>query len=336
MNFRLTTMLYLFALVAAGLAAFGAVGCMVAVVGVLMFWSGWFHFSRAGTVGVVLLMALVLLLLPAESRVGEASPSNSCLFNIKHLALTIHNYHDVLGKLPPANGKAGKWKAPQSWRVNILPFMEGQTISNHYNFDEPWNGPTNAKQIMPIRFPACECPVHAAPTHTDYFAITGPNTVWGNGQPCSFDDVADDPANTILLIELANRGVHWSEPKDLTFDEAVQLLTTPLPNDASDGHRIDRGYFNSPVYVRHVGMCDGSCRQLVMPLDREVAVALLTASGGEQVDVRQFEVQPIPQLAHGHPIAIGAFVLLALLPGVPKLRPLVWPSSEPEPAANDE
>lgn len=345
MNFRLTSLLYLFALVAASLAASGPVG-VLAVVGVLLFWAGWLYFPRltrpTWLLWSVVLGVPALLTLPAMQLPRETGTRNSCLNNIKQLLLAIQNYDDTHGQLPPVYGKIDRQKAPQSWRVHLLPFMEGSMVARDYNFDEPWDGPMNKKQLANLSIDTHECIEHASPGETNYFAISGPQTAWGDGDIRTFDDVTDGLSNTIMLIEASGRGVHWSEPKDLTFDEAVELLTSPLPTDDSDGHRIDHGYFFKPTYVRLVALCDGSARALSVPIPRQAAVALLTSSGGEKTDPKWLEYRPAPQLNYSRVGTLLLFSLLAILPAVAAFRPWIWPTittdipTEPEPSPLDK
>ncbi|WP_442483530.1 DUF1559 family PulG-like putative transporter [Aeoliella sp. SH292] len=330
MTFRLTTLLYLFALVAASLAAFGGGLGVTVVCGVIAFWSAAFYLPRPGCLTLfwtaAILLILAALLWPAVSTPREASRRNQCLNNMKQLLLAIQNYHEQVSELPPVAGVGKRGSAPQSWRVHILPFSEGSTIHSHYDYNEPWDGPHNDRNFGMMDWHQFECPEHYAPTETNYFAITGPETAWGDGELRTYKDITDGTSNTILLIEADSRGVHWAEPKDLTFQEAVDLLSTPLPDTATDGHPVIRGYFYKPSFVRNVAMCDGSARALRVPIRREDAIALLTASGADSIDFDLIERHSTPQLDYARVWVFSVFVVLALLPAVPGLRPWIWPT----------
>ncbi|WP_425395609.1 DUF1559 domain-containing protein [Aeoliella sp.] len=338
MNFRLTTILYLFALVAAGLGALGGVGLFV-LVGVLWFWTVALSKPHHGYhlyVAALTLAVLVVLLMPAMEMGRSGARQMRCRNNLRQLALSIHNFHDTNKRFPPAAGPHGQTDHIHSWRMRIVPFVESTLFYDQYDFDKPWDGPKNRQVVGTLPIELYECPEHVHPTETNYFAVTGAETAWGNGEQRSFADVTDGLSNTILLVEASGRETHWAEPKDLSFDEAVELLTTPLRIDGGDGHRVENGYFYKHSYVRNVAMCDGAVHSLRVPVPREAAVALLTAAGGEEIDPEWLEQQSSAELDYGRVWGFSLFVVLALLPGVPKLRPLVWPSSEPEPAANDE
>ncbi len=46
--------------------------------------------------------------------------------HLKQLALAMHNYHDVYHHFPPAVVIGPDGKTPHSWRVELLPFLEGE------------------------------------------------------------------------------------------------------------------------------------------------------------------------------------------------------------------
>jgi hypothetical protein len=127
--------------------------------------------------------------------------------------------------------------------------------------------------------------------------------------------VTDDQSNTILVIEAPSKGVSWAEPKDLSFDEAVEYLTRE-PKAAEAAHVIQKGFFYKPLPVVHVAFVDGSTRALPLPLPQAVAAALLTVDGGEQIDEATLDVNRAAELDYGRCYAVGAFVALAALPGV--------------------
>jgi hypothetical protein len=331
MTFRLTTLMYLFALVAASLAFLGAPGLLLTV-GVMMVWAVLLpepdpmYTRLVAIAGVLLLTAMSLI-----PRVDHPySLPYQCQTNLKQLGRAILNFHEVRQTLPTGVDRRAINGDRHSWRVQVLPFVEADHYYLKFNFDEPWDSPSNRKLLTQQQIGLLSCPSHSQSSHTNYFAITGPQTAWGEGDPRSFDDITDGTSNTILLIEATGRGIHWAEPKDLSFDEAIDLLTKPVLEDGSDGHRVDEGRFYKPSYVRHVAMCDSSVRAFHIPIPREDAIALLTANGGESVDVDLIERYSTPQLDYARVWAFSVFVVLALLPAVPSLRPWIWPHRRPK------
>lgn len=245
---------------------------------------------------------------------------------MKQLSLALLNYEATHGSFPPASGLTATTSTPHSWRVHILPFLEGNVIAEQYDYNQAWNGPQNKSLVSNLVCEEYQCPMHMTVAQTNYFAITGTQTAWGDGSELrKLRDITDGTSNTILLVEAADRGVHWAEPKDLSFDEAMKLLTTPVPFSVSDGHLVDHGYFYKPGFVRHVALCDGSCRALQVPIPREAAIALLTANRGEAIDQAWLENYSRPQLDYGRVWGFALFVVIALLPGIPAVRKQIWP-----------
>lgn len=272
-----------------------------------------------------------LVLFPAVQRPRETGNAPSCLHHLKYLALAIHNYHEIHGELPPALGVRNETTPEHSWRARVMYLLEG---SHYFTYDprQSWDAPANMQGAMPLPSSEMQCPDHGTGTDTNYFAIVGTQTAWGDGAPLKISSITDGTSNTILIVEAAGRGIHWAEPRDLSFDEAVILLATPLDEHSDDGHRVEEGYFYKPSYRRNVAFCDGHVESLRMPLAREAAIALLTANGGETVDPEWLESGARPQLDFGRIWAFSAFVVLALLPGIRPLRPWIWPIARHPPS----
>src|SRR5437763_1550588 len=58
-------------------------------------------------------------------------------------------------------------------------------------------------------------------------AVVGPETVCPGHATVSEKDVTDGPGMTILLVENQGAGVHWMEPRDLSFAEMDFAVNSP-------------------------------------------------------------------------------------------------------------
>ncbi|MGH7140262.1 MAG: DUF1559 domain-containing protein, partial [Pirellulales bacterium] len=187
---------------------------------------------------LVVPILIIALLLPAVQAAREAARRNQCNNNLKQIGLAMYNYHDVWGSFPPAYLADENGRPMHSWRVLILPYMEQKALYDRYNFDEPWDGPNNS-QLAAMMPPAYGCPSDAAGgpagTTTSYAAVTGPGTLFDADLTSSFATVTDGTSNTLMVVEAANAGIHWMEPRDLDIDQ-MTLTINGSPTDISSHH----------------------------------------------------------------------------------------------------
>jgi len=193
--------------------------------------------SSTGTVIVVALVAglgimivcggVVALLLPSLDTPREASRRMQCSNNLKQIGLAMHNYHEVYKTLPPAVIADEEGKPIRSWRVLILPFMEQQPLYQRYDFNEPWDAPEN-QFAVDTALPVYVCPSDpastATPTDTSYFVLTGPGTIFEDGESPGFANILDGTSNTVMAVEMRGAGINWCEPKDLDIAEFVAMF----------------------------------------------------------------------------------------------------------------
>lgn len=314
MSFRLWMIFYAFALLAAAMATFGMWGIAATFV-VAVFW-GVIYPSRheVSLVGcLVIISAIILiiaLLLPAVHSVRALSRVTQCEYNLKNIAMALLNHESQHGTLPPASQKDST-ALKNSWRVSILPELECADLYEKLDLSKSWDDRAN-QAVTSVGIMVFQCPNHGIGSTTDYFAIVGPQTAWPESGSRSIREIKDGPANTILLVEAGGRGVQWAEPRDLTFEEAVELLSQP-PSE-NDGHLVENGFFYKPRIVRNVAFADGHVASINMPLDRELAAALLTVDGSEDIDLAAMDAATQPQLNYAKCYSLGLFVILSLLP----------------------
>jgi hypothetical protein len=230
----------------------------------------------------VFLLVSPLIGVPCLSTVFDswghqtASRRSQCSFNLKQIGLALHNYHDKFGCFPPAYVADENGRLIHSWRVLILPFLEQTPLYNAYRFDEPWDGPNNKKLADTILY-VYNCPsddhggTPNASTMTNYVAIVGPETAWPGTSTTTIRDLSDGTASTLLVVEVANSGIHWMEPRDL---HVLQMAPTI---NAKSGQGISS---------RHTGcacvlFADGSTRYIPDSLSADDLRALLTAHAGD-------------------------------------------------------
>jgi prepilin-type processing-associated H-X9-DG protein len=166
-----------------------------------------------------------------------------------------------------------------SWRVLILPFLEQQSLSDRYDFDEPWDSPKN-RMVTDTMLNIFQCPSaqRTGPTETNYVMIVGPETVGFENSAVGIEDITDGMSSTIMVIETADSGIQWAEPRDLNLDE----LNLQINDGSGEGIRS-----------RHSGgvnaaFCDGSVHFLYDSLDAETLRRLINRKDGKPVDYSGF------------------------------------------------
>ena len=255
---------------------------------------------------------------------------------MRQLGMALHNYHNTHGKFPPAYVTGPDGKPWHSWRLLILPYVEGENLYKAYSFDEPWDGPNNRKlwALMPEIFlcPGCarattlgliECPSNC----TNYVAIVGPQTAWPGDTGKKIDDIQDGAANTLLLVE-AIEPICWMEPRDLPYEQALELLTT----NKKPGHlSTSDGFFAASTYSFGLNAIysDAHVAWLPLGMEEEAASALLTSAGRELLNEDKDWYRHTDHNSYHHIVtkihwsniySLTLFAILSLLPILKKTR----------------
>jgi hypothetical protein len=331
MSLRLSHLFWIISVFAVAMANFGNVGLLVAI-GAVLFWAAIENRKAVGVFGwlIVLgiLLVIVAMLIPPLDMAREAARQATC--QPAQLALALHNYDELHGALPAAHSRASASAPPQSWRVSALAMWDNPNLNPvlaTYRSNERWDSANNLKIAqLPLYCDYFGCPSHPPNSPQEavarYFAIVDPRTAWPPDRGLALSEIKDDPDQTLLLIEFAGRDVPWSKPEDLSFDEAIAILTDE--STASATHRLPQpyAYFYKNAHGRgiNVAFASGRTAFLPLPITRELATALLTVNGGEAIDNGDLKHRASLQLHYAHCYAFAAFIALALLPLVRVFR----------------
>jgi prepilin-type processing-associated H-X9-DG protein len=210
--------------------------------------------------------ALERVLKPTLTQTREAAARAQSQNNLKQMALAIHKYHDVYKAFPPQASVAKK-KPLLSWRVHILPFIEGDALYRAFKLDEPWDSPHNKALIA--QMPA----VYRSPLAADvragktvYLAPFGPNMIFSGPKKTQMRNVLDGLSNTIMLVEAdESRAVYWTQPEDLKIDRDDPLA----------------GLLRKGAKGFNVAFGDGSVRFVSSRVDPQVLFSMFTMNQGE-------------------------------------------------------
>ena len=79
---------------------------------------------------IAVICLAIAILLPAVPAARETARRAQCTNNLRQIGLAMHEYHDLLGSLPPGT-KGCCWG---TWILFILPYIEQETLYNAWNF----------------------------------------------------------------------------------------------------------------------------------------------------------------------------------------------------------
>jgi prepilin-type N-terminal cleavage/methylation domain-containing protein/prepilin-type processing-associated H-X9-DG protein len=95
---------------------------------------------------IAIISVLIALLLPAVQAAREAARRSQCVNNVKQLALSVANYTDTVGALPPSASADATGPTTQnnhSMKLRMLLYLEQVAAYNATNQTLPFDDPTN-------------------------------------------------------------------------------------------------------------------------------------------------------------------------------------------------
>ncbi len=224
--------------------------------------------------GGCVILLLAALLFPAFQAAGDARRKATCQANLRQIGAALLSYEADHGSFPPAYVTDANGTPMHSWRVLILPYLGEDLLYEQYDFDEPWDGPSNI--TLTNRMPACfGCPSdpQTASQETSYMVIVGPRTVFPGAEAAGRGQCRDGPGVTLCVVEVANSSVVWTEPVDLNAEKMLFEITAGGMQEMGSKHP---GGANSLF-------CDGSVLFLPDTTSAEELEALSTRDGRENV-----------------------------------------------------
>ena len=219
-------------------------------------------------VGVVVVLFLIALLLPAQRGTRPAARRMQCTNNLKQIALALLNYEEVYHALPPACTFAEQGNPLHSWRTLILPYIEQQALYDKIDLSKPWNDPAN-QWAREKEVPAYSCPSVEMPGgNTTYLAVVSPGSCLQSDKARRLSEVTDEHRLTIVVVEADYRhSVPWMEPVDMdedTFLERVAANRGPHPT------------------IFNVVFLDGEVRGLNRDISAASLKALVSIAGNDE------------------------------------------------------
>jgi prepilin-type processing-associated H-X9-DG protein len=284
-QFRLRTLLLLFVVLASSLAVFGAWGIVVfgLVVGLAIYIQKTDALPSLAYFAIVVLClaCLIALVVPASKSVRDAARRAHCASQVQQIARALQAYYQANGCFPPAYIADKNGKPMHSWRLLILPYLGYDDLYKAYDFSQPWDGPKNKRisATLPTVY-ACPCDPNAraaGAAQTSYVAVVGPSAAWVGEKPrIAPVDFPGGTSNTIMVVEVANSGIDWAEPRDLSPDTLgmVKDKSSAMVPSSKHDRRANFFFGNQEFFFTYekfffiydygvnVAMADGSVQHL--------------------------------------------------------------------------
>jgi Protein of unknown function (DUF1559) len=153
-----------------------------------------------------------------KADAAKAEAQRHATKNLMHLALAMHEYHDAHGTFPPSALVSKDGKALLSWRVLLLPHLDGAALFQEFKLAEPWDSAHNIKLLA--KMPKVFTPTWGdkkEPGMTPWQVFHGPGAGFEGTKGLRIPDFQDGTSNTILVVE-GGQMVPWTKPADLLYD----------------------------------------------------------------------------------------------------------------------
>ena len=263
---------------------------------------------------LTIITAIIQLGLPAWESAYRNKHTKRSRNQLTAVAKAINAYHVTHGQFPPACVRDDNGRPMHSWRVLILPELGYQDLYDTYRFDEPWNSPHNRSLLksVPDEYWCYMMPAGFGNGITTFVAIVGQETMWPEGRNMKSADIHDGVGQTIMIGEVSpHLGIEWLEPRDISFEKAAlgfHRASRPIQggtvNKLLAAHRSPVNELDG-TRVAQVVTADGRVQKLPEDLPPDTIRALLTASGGEPIDIDAIVVKP--------PSKVGKIISAVLL-----------------------
>jgi prepilin-type N-terminal cleavage/methylation domain-containing protein/prepilin-type processing-associated H-X9-DG protein len=193
---------------------------------------------------VGIIAVLIALLLPAIQSAREQARHAQCTNNLVQMGIALGNYASTHTVLPPGvvNDKGPIFNLPQGyhygWAVQILPYIGQDNIYRRFNFREGVYAASNFT-ARDVHLSLFTCPsvrrsasINYAGCHHDAeapIAADNHGVLYLNSH-VRFDDIADGPAQTILLGETGSNDLAllgWASGTRTTLRNTGNPLNGP-------------------------------------------------------------------------------------------------------------
>ncbi len=231
--------------------------------------------------GLLVLLVVIALLLPATRNARPAAYKNACRNQLKQIGLALQNYYDDHGSYPPAYTVDAAGKPLHSWRTLLLPYLEQEALYKQIDLTKPWDDPVNAAAFKTV-VGAYDCPAATFDSEmqrTTYLAVVTPQSCLRGGKSATKQEIADGLDKTVVVIEVPeNHAVLWMSPQDADEATFVDVLREVNP-DPEPAKRLQWTHMGG---IGHALFADGHIEE-TSSTDKTAAErrSMITIAGGD-------------------------------------------------------
>ncbi len=184
---------------------------------------------------IAIIAVLIALLLPAVQAAREAARRSQCVNNLKQLGLSMQNFHDAMGTLPP-----GAVNSPaQGWPFFVLGYLEQVSMQNALNINAPYYDARNST-VTQATINVFNCPSDPnsglfyyskfLPRKKGSYAVNWGNSHYDQGLPNPFTG----PMGTVVPIRgpfrvtVPSKGINAFSFRDITDGTSNTMQTSEL------------------------------------------------------------------------------------------------------------
>ncbi|MAT69170.1 MAG: hypothetical protein CMJ58_06555 [Planctomycetaceae bacterium] len=353
MRYRLRTIAYVFALVAASMAAVGPwLGAVTAAL-VFKYWQ-WlfrtppgqpvrraaFYMAAAAVAGTLCISIALFSMCTMLDNLGAYHVGSRCDEQAPAIAQMLGSYRKQHASFPSLIVDDAAGRPQHSWRALVLPYVPvwladvtGSAAQPSYDATQSWDSATNTEAVED------SVGIYACPAARLHHQTDAPLTAHFFRVHAS-DDPKEDAFAWPIVIEASSINATWTEPRDVSLDEAVQLLSSST--DAGHAEQYE-GYFvtrrRAPPQ-RMLAWCDvradgvqSHCLKVGQFRDPADALALLESltdkEAVERILARQRQAGFKGAWKIGRIYGAVIFALVALMPGAVLWRTRVHQSKQP-------
>jgi prepilin-type N-terminal cleavage/methylation domain-containing protein len=254
---------------------------------------------------VIAIIAICIgLFLPATRKVRGAAARAQCGNNLKQIALACHNYAETHSDRLPPGTVIESAHAPYerlSFLVELLPYLEQETLSKRLDLKKGWQHPANAeaaRALKVLRCPADSRPEQERANHANYVGVAGKGLdaatlpladsrcgFFGYSRTLKMAEVKDGTSNTLLLLETQRETGPWAAGGRATVRGIDTEEGRLIGKEAAFGYHApdSKSFFGRVPLSAVAALGDGSARVFFDTVKPEVLGALATVAGGEEV-----------------------------------------------------